>query len=100
MIYMRLQNLQQARIAGRNTGLSCLFSVLRIRNPQGEIIFVKIDHALVFQSRQLPGHGASVDAQIFCHLGSPQGQAEGGLSLPLCLHGQIGEDLFPHGSLG
>ena len=100
MIYMRLQNLQQARIAGRNTGLSCLFSVLRIRNPQGEIIFVEIDHALVFQSRQLPGHGASVDAQIFCHLGSPQGQAEGGLSLPLSLHGQIGEDLFPHGSLG
>ena len=25
MIYMRLQNLQQARIAGRNPGMSCLF---------------------------------------------------------------------------
>ena len=100
MIYMRLQNLQQACIAGQYPGLSCLiFSVLRISNPQSEIIFVKIDHALVFQGSQLPGHGAAVDTQVFCHLGSPQGQAEGRLSLPLCFHGQIGEDLFPHRAL-
>ena len=101
MIYMCLQNLQKACIAGQYPGLSCLiFSVLRISNPQSEIIFVKIDGTLIFQSGEFPGHCASIDAQIFCHLGSPQGQAEGGLSLPLCLHGQIGEDLFPHGSLG
>ena len=86
MIYMRLQNLQQARIAGRNPGLSCLFSVLRISNPQSEIIFVKIDGTLIFQSSEFPGHCASIDAQILRHFRAPQGQAESGFSLPLCLY--------------
>ena len=71
-------------------------SFLRICKPQGEIIPVKIDHTFISQGGQFPGHGAAVDAKIFCHFSAPQGQAEGGSSLSLCLHGQIGEDFFPH----
>ena len=101
MIYMRLQNLQKACIAGQYPGLSCLiFSVLRISNPQSEIIFVKIDGTLIFQSGEFPGHCASIDAQILRHFRAPQGQTESGFSLPLCFYRQESKDFFPHGSLG
>ena len=79
-----------------------LSSFLRLRNSQGEIIPVKIDHTFISQGSQFPGHGAAPlggfwGISIYSTVKDP---AEGGLSLPLCLHGQIGEDLFPHGSLG